>query len=423
MRQFLSGIAIAATVLLGHAAPVLAQSPFSPVLYLNDKAITGFEVDQRMRFMHLLGAGDTDRAAAEDALIKDRLRKYAAEQMGITITDEGLQEGLEEFAGRAGMDAAQFSASLERAGVEPQAFRDFVEAGVVWRSVIRQRFVPMVNVSDREIDQELRRRIETPVITRVLLSELIIPAPPGQEQAAVQRATAIAAANPDDAGFAEAARQYSASDSAEAGGRLNWINIDNLPPTLRPIILSLQPGQTTRPLTVTGAVILFRLRDSAGTLRPGAREQVLDYQTLHMGSAQDAAALAARAQGCDDLYVQAGKQLAAQVLRQTLPQNQIPPVIATQLASLDDDEAAVVNYGTSADLVMLCSRQPALLAEAGTPVATTAEAPDGVENAIPDPQAIPDREMVLDDIRNRKINAMADAYLEELYANAVIRRP
>lgn len=422
MRQFLSGIALAATITLGAPLAGSAQNLFEPVVYVNDGAVTRYEVEQRLRFMQLLGAPGTSPAEAEEALIDDRLRLHAARLYGVEPSESGLQTGLDEFASRAGMDSEQFTAALAQAGVEPQAFRDFVKAGIVWRGIVGQRILPMIKVSDAEVDQELKRRIETPVITRVLMSELIIPAPEGREEAAMALAIRIAQSRPGADQFAAAARQYSAAPSAENGGRLEWVNLDNLPPSLRPIVLSLQPGQTTQPLTVPGAVVLFHLRDQAGTLRPGAREQVLDYMTLRMGSAPEAAALAARIRHCDDLYVQAGPQAAAQVRRQTAPQGAIPALIATQLASMDPDEASVVNYGNAADVLVLCARQPALLANAEPRMPVTAETPDSAE-AAPGPAGVPDRESVRSELFNRKANAAADAYLAELRADAVIRRP
>ena len=68
-------------------------------------------------------------------------------------------------------------------------------------------------------------------------------------------------------------------------------------------------------------------------------------------SRTEAATLAARTRSCDDLYVQAGPQAGAQIARQTASQNRIPTLIATRLAFLDPDEAAVVSYGGAADLV------------------------------------------------------------------------
>lgn len=419
MRHFLSGLALAAT--LAASTPVLAQGLFEPVVYINNAAITRYEVQQRQKFMQILGAPGTTEQDAQQALIDDRLRNHAARQLGIVPTEQGLQNGLEEFASRAGLSAAEFTAALENAGVEPQAYRDFVSAGLVWRSVIRERVVPRIKVSDAEVDQELRRQVETPILSRVLISELIIPAPPGQEQQALNLGRQIAGANLSSDQFEDAARQYSAAESAQSGGRLAWVNIDNLPPSLRPIITALQPGQTTQPLTVEGAVVLFHLRDSQGTLRPGATDQVIDYATLRLPSAADAATLGARTRSCDDLYIQAGTQ-AGQVQRQTVPQGAIPTLVAQRLATLDRDETGVVDYGNAADLVMLCSRQPALIADMAE-VPTTALPEDGVEAAVPNADALPTREAVRDEIFNRKANAAAEAYLAELRADAIIRRP
>ena len=421
MRHFLSGIALAAVVATGAITPVMAQNLFQPVVYVNDSAVTRYEVDQRQRFMKVIGAPDTSAQVAEQALIDDRLRVQAAKQIGVTITPEGLQRGMDEFAGRAGLDSATFIARLEGAGIEAGVFRDFVEAGTVWRDVVRARLVGQIEVSEAEIDQQLKRVIETPIIDRVSLSELIIPAPPGQEQQALQLAQRIAGSNPTPEQFAQAARQYSASPSAQSGGQLATVALDNLPPSLRPIVTALQPGQVTQPLPVDGAVVLFLLRDAQGSLRAGAREQVLDYLTLRMTSVADAAALAARTRSCDEFYADAGPQAAAQVQRQTQSQAAIPTLIATRLASLDADEAGVVPMGAGAELVMLCSRQPALAAQAEVP--TTALPEDGVENAIPQTGGIPDREAVKDQLFNDKINTAAEGLLADLRADAIIRRP
>ena len=421
MRHLISGLAVAAA-LLTAALPASAQNPFEPVIYINDSAITRYEIDQRLRFMTLLNAPGTSPDAARLELINDRLKLQAAQRLGIEVTDEALDEGLTEFASRANLSPEEFVTALGRGGVERQAYRDFVRAGVAWREVVRQAIVPQVSVRDAEVDQALKRQIETPIISRVLVSELVIPAPPGREDAAMAQAQQIAGSNPSEAEFAAAARRLSATPSARQGGRLNWVALDNLPPTLRPVISALRPGQTTQPLNVPGAVVLFHLRDSEGSLRPGALEQVLDYAVLRLPTAQDAANMAARVDTCADL--QANGQGAAQ--RQTAGQNAIPALIAQQLASMDDNETALINMGGATDLVMLCSRQPALLAEAEAQVPTTAQADDGVEAAVPgagDALGLPDRQMTRENVFNNKINALANAYLEELRADAVIRRP
>ncbi|MBU2956398.1 peptidylprolyl isomerase [Paracoccus sp. 1_MG-2023] len=422
MRQLLSGIALAAMIATGAGAPVHAQNLFQTVVYVNDSAVTRYEIVQRQRFMQVIGAPETSAQAAEDALIDDRLRVEAAERIGVQLSDEALQSGLEEFAGRAGLDAASFIARLEQAGVDGDTFRDFVRAGSMWRQVVRARLLSQIDISDAEVDQQLKRVIETPIIDRVSLSELIIPAPPGQEAQALSLAERIAGSRPSEAQFADATRRYSATPSAEAGGRLETMELDSLPPGLRQIVTQLQPGETTQPLQVEGAVILFHLRDAQGSLRPGAREQVLEYATITLPDMARANAVAQATLSCDDLYKQVGPEAALQVQRQTLSQAQIPTLIAARLASLDDGESGVVPVGNAAEVVTLCSRQPALAQQAEVP--TTAQPQDGVEDAIPQPEnGIPSREAVRDELFNQRINEAAEGLLADLRADALIRRP
>ncbi len=424
MRRILLGAAMAAMLAAGGVAPAFAQgNPFQPLVYVNDSAVTRYELEQRIRFLQILRAPDADRASAEQALIDDRLRLFAAEQMGIAASDAQIDAGLAEFAGRANLGVEEFTRALAQAGVERQTFRDFVAAGIVWREVVRQRLVPQVQVSDAELDQEMQRLLETPRITHVALSELIIPAPPGQEAQAMGLAESLVQSVRSEADFAAAARRHSATPSAGEGGRLPWMPLENLPPSLRPIILSMKPGQISQPLTVEGAVVLFYLRDSRGTLRPGAREQVLDYVRFRLASLAEANRIAALSDTCADLFVHARGLPPEQIQRQTLSQGQIPATEALRLAVLDDNETSVVSQGGATELLMLCKRQSALLASGAAPEAPVAVTAEGETAAAPDPDALPDREEMRNQIFSRKVGQAADNYLAELRANAIIRRP
>lgn len=420
MRQFFLSV-IFATVLTGSGGiPAVAQD-FSPVIYVNNSVITRYEIQQRLRFLKVLNAPDETAAGAEKALIDDRIRLAAAKELGVEVSDTGLETGLSEFSGRAGMSTGEFIQLLEKNGVDRQTYRDFIKAGVAWREVIRRRIVPAINVSDAEIDQALKRIIETPLVTQILLSELIIPAPPGQENTITARAEQIRSSIKSDADFAAAARRYSATPSASRGGRLEWMSLDNLPPSLRPILLRLQPGQTTAPLTVPGAVVLFYLRDTRGQLRPGAKEQQLDYMTTTFPSITEAQDAAAKAQSCDELYVFANRLSDNQVQRITAGQNAVPAYLAIRLASMDKNEATVIDQSGAGEVLMLCDRKPALLSglDAG-PVATATT--DGQAATKADPNALPQRDAIREQIFNRKISVAADAYLAELNADAIIRR-
>ncbi|SDK65235.1 peptidylprolyl isomerase [Paracoccus chinensis] len=449
MRRMIHATTMA-VLLAATALPALTQAgPLSPVAYVNNSAVTQYELDQRVRFLEILRAPDANREAALQALIDDRLKLQAARQMGIAVTDQGLEQGLAEFAGRANLSIEAFTEALAREGVDRQAYRDFVRAGVAWREVVRQRIVPTITVSDREVEQELTREIETPIVTQVLVSELVIPAPPGQEQAALALAQRLSETVTSAGEFSAAARQYSAVPSAAQGGQVPWTPLENLAPGLRNIILGLQPGSISQPLTVQGAVVLFFLRDTRGRLRAGAEAQTVDYVELSLPSAAEGARILSVADSCETVYVEANRIPGDVIRRQTQSLDAVPLDVAQRLASLDPNEGTIIDYGAGVRLVMLCDRTPSLIADTtpsttlpGLPVparreeapaAGAAEAPNAQNAASDAAQAagvagdgappLRSREDVRAVIFNRKATLAADAYLAELRADALMRRP
>lgn len=413
----LSLAAALATVALLTPVPGGA-GPFAPVVLVNDSAVTGFEIDQRLRFMQLLRAPNASRAEVENELIGERLKMDAARQLGITVSDANLVTGLAEFASRANMGTEEFIAALGSGGVDAETYRDFVRAGLAWREVVRMRVVPSVTISPAEVDRAMKKILDTPEVTDVLISELILPAPEGSEANAMVQAERLRETIGSEAGFAAAARQHSAAPSAEAGGRLGWLRVANLPEGLGPILTALKPGEMTAPLQIPGAVVLFYMRDSRGTLRPGAQAEDVDYLTLTVDSAQTGANILANATTCDTFFQAAGTAAAA-VQRQVVAANALPQGIGVRLAALDDNEGTVIDLGNAAQVVMLCKRQRSLIGALAEPLPV---APEAVEPGEA-PAALPPRDAVQDSLFNQKVNAAADAYLAELRANAIIRRP
>ena len=133
-------------------------------------------MEQRTRFLTLLNAPGATEEESLEALIVDRLRLQGARAFGLTLPEEGLQTGLEDFAARANLSVAEFTTALEQAGVNRETFRDFVAVQILWRDLILARFSNRVQVSEIDIDRALAASGQSSGL-RVLLSEIIMPAP------------------------------------------------------------------------------------------------------------------------------------------------------------------------------------------------------------------------------------------------------
>ncbi|WP_168175135.1 peptidylprolyl isomerase [Thioclava sp. F28-4] len=388
------------------AGTAQAQSggSFAPVVTVNGMGVTDYEISQRQRFMQLLNAGSNSREDAEKALIEDRLRVWAGNRIGIKLDEAAIQQGMDEFAGRANMTGEQFVQALQKEGVDPNTFRNFTEAGLVWRQVVRARFGPQVNITKADIDRAMMPESQTGKGVKVLISEAIVPAPPGRERAAMGQARQLSAAQGDGA-FAALARQYSAAPSRDRGGRLDWMPIDKLPPQLRGVVLKLKPGTATQPIELKGAVAVFMLRAIGDGDAPSG-PQTLSYMTFSIGQtgSQQSAKIqsqVAAARQCNQLYtIGKGFPASALTMHEDVAQAQVPTNVGLALSHLDVGESEVIPQGANDLLVMLCDRKVA---------------PEGDQSA-------PDRDQVRAALESKALEAYANGYMADLEADAVIVR-
>ncbi|SMX31893.1 Chaperone SurA precursor [Octadecabacter ascidiaceicola] len=401
MRVLISAIATT----LALMTPTYATAQFAPVITVNDSVVSEFEIDQRIIMLRTFRTPGNLEDLAREQLIEDRLKLEALNNAGLRITDEGLLEAMEEFAARANLSLDQFITVLAQSGVSEETFRDFVRVNVSWRDFIRSRFSDRAQVSEADIDQALGQsggssRIE------VLLSEIIIPAPPPRAQAAIATATRIAQLTSTSAFEAEA-RRVSALPSRTRGGRLDWLPITNYPAGLRGLLLDLSPGEVTAPIPITNGVALFQMRGVREVPSAAPEPAAIEYAAFYIAGGlseaglREAARVDARVDTCDDLYGVARGLPEDQLQRDVLPPAEIPADVALVLASLDAGET---NYtltranGETLVFLMMCGRSPTL--------------GEGV-----------DRETIRSQLVSQRLTTYADALLADLRAAATISYP
>jgi peptidyl-prolyl cis-trans isomerase SurA len=387
---------------LMQPAPAAAQGLFSPAIIVNDQVITGYELQQRAAMLRVMNAPGDPLELAREQLVDDRLRLQAANDAGIRPTTEEVLDGMEEFAGRANLSREEFTKALQAQGVAEETFRDFVRAGLAWRMVVQQRFAGRATVSEAEIDRALSARGGGSNV-RVLMSEIIMPMPPQQEEAVRARANRISQLTSTSA-FSAEARRHSATATRGAGGRLPWRDLNDLPPVLRPLMLGLKPGEVTDPLPIPNAIALFQLRDIEETGYNAPEIAAIEYAAYYMpgGRSEETLARARVLKGqvdrCDDLYGVAKGQPEEILERGTLSPSELPTDIAYELSKLDAGEVSTALTradGQTLVFLMLCGRTNKLSEDV-------------------------DRNQLTVGLRNQRVAALADGYLAQLRADASI---
>ena len=389
-------IGLAALVLIGSLnSAALAQGLFDPVISVNRAAITAYELEQRERFLEILQRSSGMAQRARDSLIEDRLKMAAADRASIKLSATQVTKAMEDFAGNANLGLDQLLASLAQSGVDAQTYRDFIKVGVTWRELVRARFAARSAPSEAEIDRALASAGAQGGV-KVLLTEIVLPAGSAEELNRARQTAERLARITSTADFSEQARRLSVAQSRVNGGRLEWANLSDLPDGLRPIISGLRPGQITKPLEVTNAIVLFQLRDVAETTAQSPEVAAIEYARLS-GPAEAVQTAVQMADTCDDFYgaVKADPALSFKIHSES--PDQISQALSLRLMGLDKDEfdAVPTSEGDQAEIVMLCARVYAALEDVS-------------------------RGQVADNLRSARISSLADGFLAELRASADI---
>jgi len=414
LRGWVRATLAAAALALGAALPTLgpapasAQSPFAAAVYVNDSAITNYEIDQRRRFLEFIGAGGSNpRERALERLIEDRLQMQEAQRLGLRLSPGQLNAAMAEFARRAELSVDEMVARMARDGIDRETFVEFIRAGTIWRELVQGRFGPEVRITPAEIERAMSVENLRPR-TEVLISELFLPSDPEFAEAVAELVPRILAITTVEE-FGNAARQVSAAPSREQGGRVdNWIPIEVIPDPLQSQLREGRVGRVLGPLEVPGALGFFVLRAIRETRDVPAGQTELEFRRVALPGGRspqnDARVAQIRAQSdtCADFGAAVGRAAPglspAAVTTETRLATALPAGMATELARLNPGQvSANLVIDGALEVVMLCARR-----------------------IVPDPR--PSAAEVEMTLINRELEARAEVYLQTLRAEAEIRR-
>ncbi len=396
-RAVFRSMTLASALVLSMAA-IAPAGPFSAIKIVNNRTITQFEYDQRVLFMKLLRQPGDINVLAMDTLVDDRLRLSAAEQVGIKLSPDQIKVGMEEFAARANLDATKFIEIIGQAGVEAQTFRDFVEAGLIWREVVRAKYAGTLSVSDATVDRA--RASFAPTSSLLLrLSMIEIPAKGASRESGLLLAQHLRLQLQTGEDFATLARANSADASASRGGALDWVQLSDLTDEAALATRQLKPGTVSNLVVLDDKVQIFRVEEQKQeVLTP--KTMVVDYAELLVpNDAQSIANVRANIDTCNDLPALVKGLPADRLKRQTVALSKLPKATAAALSLLDAGESSTaMTRGDYRVFLMLCRRGPA-----------EAELPTRDETKL--------------QLTNQQLGTQAAIYLEELRSEAIIRTP
>src|SRR5690554_2338035 len=233
-----------------------AQDVFTAAAVVNDEVISRLDFEGRIR-VALLASGlpENEETLNQIAgpvlrqLIDEQLQRQEAERLSISVSEEEVDQALEQMAQRNEMTPEQFVNMLEGNGAPLQSIHDQLRASVAWNKILSAQVVPDVQVTEEEIDQAVDRMSGQDAEVQARFAEIFIPFQgAAEENEARQLSERLIDQLAQGASFQQLAAQFSQAPTAAAGGDRGFVSQSRLAPDIASVIADMQPGDLAGPI-------------------------------------------------------------------------------------------------------------------------------------------------------------------------------
>ena len=299
LRSTVRSLILVATAFAGlHVPAASGRTPAAPatldsiVAVVEDDVVLRSELDAELRKVgrqvQAQGSPLPPRPQLErqvlERLILVKLQLAAAQQLGITVSDDDVDQALDSVAKTNNISIAQLREALSRSGMSFDAYREEVRRQITQGRLRQREVVEKIRVTDQEAAAFMARNPKFAgggARVAYHLLHILAATPEGAtaEQIAAARAKAdrLVARLRGGANFGEIARAESDGRQALDGGDLGWLEAAQVPSAFIDQVERMQRGDVSDPIRNAYGFNIVKLEDfrTAGGGGGGAERQIV----------------------------------------------------------------------------------------------------------------------------------------------------
>jgi peptidyl-prolyl cis-trans isomerase SurA len=207
-----------------------------------------------------------------DQLILKEIQLQRADRLGISVSDEMLNQALSQVAENLGFTLAELPAALAAESIDYAMYREDSREDLILEQLQQRDVIGRISITPRELEQCLVRRESTAAnefdynISHILIS---VPPSADREQIEAARARIEEIYERLEAGedFARLAVATSHAQTALDGGSLGWRKGSELPTLFSNIVVRMTPGESSRPIQSGSGFQIVKLNQMRGAER------------------------------------------------------------------------------------------------------------------------------------------------------------
>ena len=201
-----------------------------------------------------------------ERLIISEIQKQRADQIGLVVSDQMLNEAIERMASQADIPFDQMPAALAADGIDYADFRNGMRDEITLEQLRRIMVAQNIEVSDREITQCITDLEDNVVVNSGWnLSHILVNLPDGATAAQIEetrlQTQAVYEQIMGGADFGEMAVRHSESETSLRGGALGWIEGQQIPSFFVDILADMTSGDVSEPFRTSSSFHIVKVNE------------------------------------------------------------------------------------------------------------------------------------------------------------------
>ena len=379
---------------------VLAQNKFEPIVTVNNRIVSHYELSQRLALLNVLQPNKISRKQVLKNLINERLLEQFSEQFKIKISEKKIEEELSVLANQFNVSNDVFLEELKKLNISKQTVTSFLKNRILLTEVVYFKFSNRAAISVDEVDSFI---INGKASVELNLAEIVLPFRYDNKEEILNLVSSIKNRLSEGRKFESIAKEYSKSPTAINGGDIGWVPISQMPIDLGNKLLTANINEIIGPEIIENIVVLYKLIAMRDVPLFNNVNTELDYiEVSHSSesklSLKETVLLFEDNDNCLNLQFKLKnyENLSKSLTRTVVSSKKIDKEKLNYLEKLDSGEMALIgsNKQSDATLLMLCSRQQEISKS--------------------------DRELARQFLISQRLNFLADGLLADLKSEAKI---
>ena len=251
------GCLLAGLILLGGSAPVSGKMVNRVVAVVDGFPITLYQYEQYI--VHNTGGQKLGALTKEqkleiiEGLITDTLISMQAQQLGLHVTPDDVQNYMDQIMLANDLDQATLIAALAQQGLDEQGYRRQVRRELLKNQLVSRDIRQKVNITDEDVARFYKDNPEQfSVPAAVELSHILFLIPPGANSdtmaAVSEKARRAHMRLVSGESFEKVAREMSEAPDGPDGGKIGRIKKGQMMPEIESVAFVLPAGDVSHPV-------------------------------------------------------------------------------------------------------------------------------------------------------------------------------